>query len=280
MVETLPLWLHQDSSYHESQVGGDTLRKVALFILISFNFLFAEKLIVVAEPWPPYDYYRLENGKVVPRGINLGVTVKILEEMGYDVEVRFMPWERCLMAVKMGLADVVVSASKTNDREKYFLYPDEPLSYSLNVLFYRRGLNLRNWDDLEKLRLAYVDSYYYGGLFDNLPVVKVNVRTSVQGFLMLKNGRVDLVIEDYRVGKYRIRKMGMREGVEIFPLPVSDFDPLYAAFSKKRVPKSVVEEFSRRLKEFKESEEYQDLLREYLKELGLEESDLILPSPR
>jgi polar amino acid transport system substrate-binding protein len=251
------------------------LKKTVFLLLLSALTVYAlSKLVIVVEFWPPYDYYIPSKKGIIPMGVNTGVVVNVLKQMGVESEVLFMPWERCLKMVKNGNADAIISASKTPEREKYLLYPDEPLSYSKNVIFMKKGSNYKTFDDIKGLKLAYVPSYYYGGLFDKLPVIKVPVNDTTNGFLMLKSGRVDLVISDYLFGIYEIKALGMENEVEIFPIAVTDRDPLYIAFSKARVDKEFVKKFSEQLKDFKKTEEYRNLIDIYSKDLGIYLGDI------
>ncbi len=234
-------------------------------ILIMAFLGFSKVLIAVTEDWPPFEYIEVKDGTYVELGTDVEIMRKVLKEMGYDLKILWMPWARCLRAVMMKSADIIFTASKTPEREQYLYYPDQPLGYTMNVLFYRKGRNIKyeTPEDLKGLKVAYVDSYYYGEEFEKLPLKFMPVENSYVGFKLLMRGRVDLVVEDINVGLALARRMGIIDEIDYFPKPVSKPSPQYAAFAKKPGYDKLAQEFSDRLREFKKTKEYYDILKKY-----------------
>ncbi len=226
------------------------MKKFLTFFL--FGVALSQVLKVVTLEWKPFDFVEVIDGKKVYRGIDLELTLETLKRMGYEAVVELYPWGRCLRMMELKKADVIVSAYYKKDRERYLIYPDEPLNYSLFAIFFLREKNFKTFEDIVGKTLAYVEAYYYGPDFERLPVRKIPVGSSRTEFEMLKAGRVDMVIEDYFVGMEMIREMGMEGEVEAMFLP-EFLRPIasYAAFAKKPGYEELAEEFSKVLKEVK-----------------------------
>ena len=75
-----------------------------------------------------------------------GLYVDIAEEIGRRtgdrVEIRLMPWARCLDLARSGGIDGIVGALKTEQRQEFLAYPGEPLMDMTVSLFSHRGVPL------------------------------------------------------------------------------------------------------------------------------------------
>ncbi len=80
----------------------------------------AEKnmLHVVYTQWEPYTYQ--ENDK--DSGFEIETVRAVIGKMGLGSKFEQLPWKRCLLAMENGQADVLVSALKTPEREKFLYY--------------------------------------------------------------------------------------------------------------------------------------------------------------
>lgn len=228
------------------------MRKLLLVFLLISSIVLADKLKIVTLYWKPYDFYEEANGRRVYRGIDLELTLETLRRMGYEFEVEFYPWGRCLEMMKKKSADVIVSAYYKKERTKYLIYPDEPLSYSIFVAFVLKESPIKSEEDIVGRSTSYVKFYYYGRDFESLPVRKIPVSSSDIEFEMLKAKRVDMVIEEYFVGMELVKKHGLSGKVRIIPLP-HYLRPIasYAAFAKKPGYEKLAKEFSKVLREVK-----------------------------
>ncbi len=235
-----------------------------LTFILSFS-AFSKTLIAVTENWPPFEYRETVDGTHTELGTDVEIVRKILKKLGYEVRIMWLPWSRCLKAVMSGWADMIFSASKTPERERYLFYPEEPLGYTTNVFFYRKGENIKfeKPEDLKGLRVAYIESYYYGEIFKTLPLIFLPVERTEIGFKLLLKKRVDLVIEDVNVGLSVARKLHILDKIDYIKKPVWGPDPQYAAFVKKPGYDKLAKKFSEELKKLKRSKEYFDILKKY-----------------
>ncbi len=240
------------------------MRKLLFLIFIFFVIICIGKtLLGVAEEWPPFEYRAERNGKFYDSGVDLEIIREVLKKMGYELKVIWLPWARCFMWIQEKKADLIFTASKTPEREKFLYYPNEPLTYTTVVLFYRKSDNFKSFKEIEGLKVAYVPSYYYGERFFKLPLTFVPVKDVLTGFKLLMFKRVDLVVADVNVGINWAKRFGMVDKVDYIKEPIWGPDPQYVAFAKKEGYKELVEEFSRILKEYKKTKEYEAILEKY-----------------
>jgi len=219
------------------------------------------------DEWPPYEY-RVGNKT---KGIAPATVTSILSQMGHDsLKITMTSWSRCLELVRTGECDGAFAALKTKDRQAYGLYPDEPLIISQWVFFIREDrsdtLSFRTLSDLEDRHVGVVRGFHYPP--DLMDYVKKNAvleysPNSMINFRKLLDNRLDFVFEDYAVGMHCVRTCFAQ--TEIVPLvdTILSAEPLYIIFSKKTVTPNFVIRFSQKLRRFKQTKRYEELLRPY-----------------
>jgi polar amino acid transport system substrate-binding protein len=93
--------------------------------------------------WPPYEYTDTTTKQVT--GSSVDIIRKLTNKLNYDVEISSLPWERCLQMNKEGDMDGIFTVSKTTDREKYLIYPQENIQNVSYIFVTMRGSNI-GWD--------------------------------------------------------------------------------------------------------------------------------------
>jgi polar amino acid transport system substrate-binding protein len=232
-----------------------------LFSAAAFRLDAAETITIVADSWPPYVFE--ENGEF--KGFDYETAKEVFARLGYRVELKLLPWKRCLWMVESGQADAVLDASITDERKKTMLFPDEKISDSASVLFYLRGKNFRFSElrDLRGLRIGTILGYMYSkeiaeaDYFVKEPVVDI-----IQNMRKLESGRIDLFISNRYVGLYSIRKAGFKGKIEYLPKPISGGE-MYVAFAVTERNRKLVKDFSAMLRQFKLTAEYARIIRSY-----------------
>lgn len=221
----------------------------------------AEPFIIVADSWPPYVYE--ESGVIT--GFDYEVSRAVLSKLGFSVELRLIPWARCLWMVSNGEADAILDASVTPERRQTMLFPDEKISDSSSVLFYLKGRTYRysGLGDLKGLRIGTIRGYMYSREIDEADwFVKEPVADIEQNIRKLLGGRIDLFISNRYVGEYSIRKAGAADRIDFLPKPVSGGE-LYLAFARTGRNVRLVKEFSEALRQFKKSAEFAQIMKRY-----------------
>lgn len=171
----------------------------------------AERLLVAAEPWPPYAF---DNGGA-PAGSDYEVARSVLASLGLELEMAFQPLETCCSLARMGLADAVLDVGYSEARARFLSYPDEPLSRSETVLFYRVDkmpdfADLDEMTDLSGLMVGTHQGYAYSlefrgaTHFERSP--STNLRQTLSRLLL---GEVDVVAANRDYGVYLARRLNI-----------------------------------------------------------------------
>lgn len=231
-------------------------------ILIHGTLAMAQPLRLVCDIWPPYQY---EN-----RGELTGFSVELVNEvyasMGItDQTMTAFPWKRAMEIVTHGRADALFSANYTVDRSVFGQYPDTPLFEAPWVLWTRRGIKLTSLDDIKGKKVGVVMGYSYTPefwKFIETHCLVEKVSSDEVNFKKLEFGRIDVAIAEYGNGLYLQRR---HELTEVQPQPNVEIkrDGLYIIFSKDTVEREFVDEFSTKLKQFKETDAYKALRAKY-----------------
>ncbi len=117
------------------KISGVLFNLVVLLLICITSSAHAsdKKIQAVFVSWEPYGY--IENKRAV--GFELDIFSAVFNEMNMEVKFNERPWKRCLYMVKHGLADVVISALKTPEREVFMIYPKEFISINKSQIIVR-----------------------------------------------------------------------------------------------------------------------------------------------
>jgi polar amino acid transport system substrate-binding protein len=168
---------------------------------------------LVADPYPPYQY---EEGGIV-KGIDYETAASAFQAVGYDVQVRLLPWEECLRQLDSGGADGIFQIARTAKREKRYVFSDllrtaETAFFALSnrAIRFSEGLDLHK--QIEPFTLGVLAGYSYDPLIDDLdPARKVAVDRQEDLLFGLKEARFDLVVADSGVAAFLASKLGISE---------------------------------------------------------------------
>ncbi len=177
---------------------------------------------LVADPYPPYQYE--EDGIV--KGIDYDVIASAFQAVGYDVQVRLLPWEECLQQLDAGGADGIFQITCTPEREERYVFSD--LLRTAETAFFalsNQTMQLSETVDLRKQLQSYtlgvLSGYSYDPAIDALdPSIKTEVDDQEDLLLGLKERRFDLAVIDVGVAAFLAGKLGISaiERVEGFTL--------------------------------------------------------------
>ena len=159
--------------------------------------------------WPPYAYFKRENGSETKEVI--GLSVDVVNEIFGSQEVTFkpklIPWMRCLNEVETGHCDMVMNAAYSKERSGKFYISHSFYATTPYYFFSKKnnpdGLNIQNKLDLSKFRIAGKLGYSYAdyGLTYDEIVAKSGIYADNYSKLiqLLHAGRVDIIIERLEV---------------------------------------------------------------------------------
>lgn len=229
----------------------------------------AEKMTFASpENLPPKIY--MENGKL--RGTYVDVIREVCKRMNVEPIFVQYPWPRAVAMVKIGKVDAIFPPFKTVEREEFLIFPNEPMSFTRNVLFARKARNIKvkKLDDLQGMVVGINDQYSYGSQFDSIKhtlTLDLSRTEEMQINKLAHQGqvRMDVVAASEEAFKFLSKKMGLSREFEIVYI-ISEA-PSYVAFSKAGGEKTKKQalEFNRILKQLRKDGTIQDINEQYYK---------------
>lgn len=238
---------------------------VALAFAASAASAGAETLTVAVEDKDYAPYYVWIDGE--PTGPCVEIAAGAIRQMGGTAEFVRYPWSRVLRSVEEQKVDAGLCGTRTEEREAYSHYPDEPLLNYDATLFVRvdSGLDSSDTAALDGLSFGLVKGYSYAGADDALEdagMIRVEATSRESLWEMLARGRVDTVLDSVLPMVADTRRMGLDE--ELRPLrPSLAETPGYLFFSREAGHDELARRFSEALKAFKDTPEYQEIKTRY-----------------
>lgn len=225
--------------------------------------------------WEPYGVYSHgdENGE--PDGFDIELLRLLADEVGCDVEFRYLPWARHLKELEAGRVDVATSARRNAEREAYGRF-SSPYRINEMALYVRRGevdrYQLGTLADIgeRKFSVGIVEGYFYGDEFAELMTsaefaanteAVLDYRSNI---LMLVHGRIDgFLADDVGVVVWEAKHMGAMEQIEKYPLSIPGGE-FHLLFSRESVPQELFDRLEATLTEVREDGRLQALLDKHL----------------
>jgi polar amino acid transport system substrate-binding protein len=214
------------------------------------------------------------DGKVP--GFPAEVLRHVFAAMGQEVSFEAVPPKRAWMMIIRGEREGMPAVIRTGERERFCSFPDEPLSRDRWVLFVRSAdigkLQFSSFDDLIGHDVAVlgpapgfeqpaVSLELWEFLREHRNIVATGGTT--ESFIMLAAGRVDYAAANLNLGMENVASLGLSGKIEpLLSRSVSE-EGIYVCFSKARVSPTLVDMFSRALRQFKQTEAFQLIYRKY-----------------
>jgi len=230
-----------------------------VLLLSAFTFastiVFAKTLLFMTLESPPAEY--LKNGKAIGR--NVEILQEACNRMNYSCRIKFVPWKRALSIVEFGKADGIIDSAYNKARAEYLFYPQEDIYVEEWYGFKRKGTDLTLDKDLAnagEISLGTSLGFEYGGIiqetidngcFKHIEEVSNN-EMNIRKFVAK---RFDMFIGVKLTVLFLAKRMDYQDKIEIVKMTGTDQDYLlsasktYVGFSKKRIKKEIVEEFSK-----------------------------------
>ena len=245
------------------------MKKIIFLIIISLGF--SKTISLATENWPPFSYYD-KNHKVV--GFSTEVIENTFKIMHVKISsIKIFPWARTEKLGFLGKFDGVYTASKNKIRQKYMYFPKEDIIKSKWVLFaVNKNLKFSSFKDLKNKRFCLIRSYNYPKDFKKYILKNAKITytsTEVLNIKKLLYNRCDYMPAVLETTNYLInhnpelKKLNASKLIYAFKKPLLKTS-FYLMFSKKRVSKEFVEQFSKALAKFKKTSKYKELKKKYL----------------
>jgi len=191
--------------------------------------------------WPPYHFYKRENGKKTKEiiGYDIEVLNSIFKKHGIKVIFNMLPWNRCLELTEGGHHyKIALSAAYSKERDTKFLmtrdyYKISPYYfYSRNK--YQKGMDITAKEDFLQYKVCGLFGYAYAGF--NLPLIKIDRSAKKFDFVIEKThkGRCDLFIARYEIlaGFAQIGVNYLERDLGYAPIPGATLEKFHMLISR------------------------------------------------
>ena len=208
---------------------------VILFFNTTAFYAQEEKLLVVTEIWPPYNF-KNQNGMM--DGLSTKVITNILNRAKIEYEIKVLPWKRAYIMAQTKKNVLIYTIYRSAEREKLFKHWIGPIGIPSAVYFYklesRKDLLLNSVEDVNKYTVGVLRGDYVENLLNKMGFKQI-IRTSYfkQNVLKFLNKRFDLL----PAGEINLKLMldelniDQKSVVKMLPLFEDETSKIYSAFS-------------------------------------------------
>lgn len=176
---------------------------------------------LVTGEWPPYVSTGLpENGFVAD------MVTEAFKAVGIAARIEFVPWKRCELLLKDGKALAAFPYAKNAERAAAFDFSDTLFVLEDKFFFLKERLpdfTYRSVADLRPLLVGGAIGYHYEHRLHEAGIKVDMASDATASFKKLLAGRVDVVLEEERVGRAIVEELlGAQAGrVGVSPVPFS-----------------------------------------------------------
>ena len=222
------------------------------------------RLVLAADPdYPPLHWFDGAN----MHGASIDIAKRVLDDLKIPYEVRYLgPFPRVMAAAKRGDIDMVVTLTKTQERETFLLYSKTAVFVNPVAVFTarERPVTFNSRSDLIGLRGGITRSNVFGDGFDeymkqNLSIEEANSPAS--NFRKLGADRLDYFITGYYTGMAHLLKRGDEDDF-VAKSPYLVETPNYIALTRKGRCAGKLEAIDARLTVLKKNGILDELIRQ------------------
>ncbi|KAB8137626.1 basic amino acid ABC transporter substrate-binding protein [Gracilibacillus oryzae] len=177
--------------------------------------------VVTESGFMPFSY--LDKGELA--GFDIELIDAVMNEAGYNYDIKNVGWESMLAAVQNGEADLAIAGITINDDRKQTYDFSSPYFESTHKIVFREGENITSGEDIKDLKVG-VQSGTTGAeaaekiLGTNHPNIS-KYEANTLAFMSLQSGDVDAVVTDNVVASEYVKnnpdaKVEMIEDTDTF----------------------------------------------------------------
>lgn len=204
-------------------------------------------LVLVSFDYPPF--VEMQPGQPAT-GMMVELVNTVFARMRQPVELQFYPLARSLSLIDTPRADGFFTIKKTEERERKYLFPREPLLTQDFVVFVRINSGMAfhgNVSELADVRLGVVNKVSYGAIFDAAVGRGVfnqleMAQTYESNFRKLLAGRMDALVSSRVMGEAVLKRLGARDKAKVIGPPIETTQS-YLIFNRHTVAPEVVTAF-------------------------------------
>lgn len=228
--------------------------------------------------WEPYQYIKKTAQGDVLSGMDIELTKTILSEVGSNVVIDQVSWEKHVADIKTGARDIAPGATFTKERAE-FAYFSQPYRYEENSLFVSKEMTrLVSFDNIGELlaqmraqnfRLGVIDGVVYAdSKLNHFIEDKANsdiifkFSDDVSNIKSLLNKEIDGFVTDRLVGASLALKMDAEEAIKEIRLGIKA--PVAFMLSKKTTTPELLAAVNNSIDNLKNSGKFNSITLEYL----------------
>lgn len=249
-------------------------KKYCLFIFVFCIVLllsqkaYSTKLIFAAADTKPTAY----SVEGVQKGILVDIINEVFKRAGYDIEIKLLPWARCIEEVRLGRIDGIFSSYDLPERRSFLIFTKEVLIVQEQAFFVRNDSKITFDGDLKKLSnnsIGIITGTSYGPRLDsaiNEGVFKKNDPTSSieSNLRKLIIKRVEIIPSYKHVVLSTAKELGYLDKVKQLK-PAIEAIPSYLAFSKNKADYAkIIKDYDTALLSMKKDGTYDAIFSKYL----------------
>ncbi len=221
-----------------------------------------ETLSVVTLNWEPFYAESLPDG-----GLVSDIVRASFKHSGYDITIKFIPWDRALDSSAKAKADVLMGLWFAEERTKIYHFSEPFLANRL--VFVKAAGDDFEFNGIESLhgkKVGTIRKYVYLKSFlDDPQIEKIPVSGLAANLKKVAKGRVDLTLDDEIVIKDLInRELPQLKDKLSFTRNALEEKPLYIASSLQHPHgKQIISAFNKGLAQIRADGTYENLLKKH-----------------
>lgn len=244
---------------------------VSMTPIMADRAICAETLVLAAANTRPTAF--LVDGK--PTGMLVDLVTEAFRRAGHPVEIKLLPWARCLEDAKAGAVDGVFSSFKLPERELFLAFPKEALTTQVIAFFARKNSTVSfdgNLNSVRSVKIGIINGTSYGKKFDAAikdgTLWHIDRTNSIDSNLQkLVSERVDLIPSYREVATEAAKRLDLLPKIQELSPPLETV-PSYLAFTKVRDLSKLSHAFDTELALMKQDGTYDRIVEKYVVRLA------------
>ena len=232
------------------------------FTFLTFSLFSNEKLTIPFTAYPPYVVINSNKQMDGPWG---KIFLEVFKKLGYDVEIKEVPWGNLLNMLKDGSGAVCTNMAMTDERKTFVEYPTQTIGELrfMTVVLKDSGIKDNTLTAIKKYKIGLREKFAYKGDFGTATdLIKDESPDDETTLMKLLNKRVDVAVIDEMAAYELIKKLKVNDKVVILANPIA-INPQYSGFSKANSKKDLVKKYDEIIAQMKKDGSYNKIMEEY-----------------